>query len=73
MIDLQNEYHVTRIVTMGDKDQTGWSETSYVLSYSRNQSLVDKNSVQVMPTRAYMYQCCTESVWIMVSGKISEF
>ena len=45
LIDLQKEYHVTRIVTMGDKNQTVWSE-SYAMSYSHNSS-VDQNSTQV--------------------------
>ena len=36
---------MTRIVTMGDKNQTVWSE-SYAMSYSHNSS-VDQNSIQV--------------------------
>ena len=36
---------MTRIVTMGDKNQTGWS-ASYVMSYSHNSS-VDQYSTQV--------------------------
>ncbi|XP_028402429.1 uncharacterized protein LOC114525365 [Dendronephthya gigantea] len=39
-IDIQNEYHITRVMVMGDKDQTKWSG-SYSLKYSHNESLVD--------------------------------
>ncbi|XP_028399360.1 uncharacterized protein LOC114522810 [Dendronephthya gigantea] len=42
-IDLQNEYHITRVMVMGDKDQTKWSG-SYSLKYSHNESLVDGSS-----------------------------
>ena len=46
-IDLQNEYHITRVMVMGDKNQTKWSG-SYSLKYSHDESLVDNNSaVQV--------------------------
>ena len=46
MLDLRTEYHITRVVTMGDKDQTNWSET-YTLKYSHDKSLVDRNRVEV--------------------------
>ena len=44
LLDLQKEYHITRVVVMGDKDQTEWSE-SYSMKYSRDTSY--KNSEQV--------------------------
>ena len=40
LIDLRKEYHITRVVVMGNKDQTKWSE-SYSLKYSHDQTLVD--------------------------------
>jgi hypothetical protein len=46
MLDLGKEYHITRVLTMGDKDQTNWSE-SYTLKYSHKKSLVDQNNVEV--------------------------
>ena len=46
MLDLGKEYHITRVVTMGDKDQTKWSE-SYTLKYSHKKSLADQNNVEV--------------------------
>ena len=46
LIDLQREYHITRVVTMGDKDQTKWSG-SFALTYNHNKSLVDRNSLQI--------------------------
>ena len=50
-IDLQNEYHITQIMVMGDKNQTKWSR-SYSLKYSHNESLVDSSSVlQVFKTK----------------------
>ena len=44
LLDLQKEYHITRVVVMADKEQTNWS-SSYSLKYSRDTSF--KNSVQV--------------------------
>jgi hypothetical protein len=44
LLDLQKEYHITRVVVMGDKDQTEWSK-SYSMKYSRDTSY--KNSEQV--------------------------
>ena len=38
-IDLRKEYHITRVVVMGNKDQTKWSE-SYLLRYSHDRTLV---------------------------------
>ncbi|XP_028402430.1 uncharacterized protein LOC114525366 [Dendronephthya gigantea] len=38
-INLQNEYHITRVMVMGDKDQTKWSG-SYSLKYSHDESLI---------------------------------
>ena len=43
MIDLQKEYHITRVVVMGNKDQTQWSE-SYSMKYSHNKTLVNTSS-----------------------------
>ncbi len=46
-IDLQREYHLTRVVTMGDKNQTKWSR-SYSLKFSHDNTLMDASSdVQV--------------------------
>ena len=39
LIDLRKEYHITRVVVMGNKDQTKWSE-SYLLRYSHDRTLV---------------------------------
>ena len=44
LLDLQKEYHITRVVVMGDRNQTKWSE-SYSMKYSRDTSY--KNSEQV--------------------------
>ena len=41
-IDLLKEYHITRVVVMGDKDQTKWSGL-YSLKYSHDESLVDSS------------------------------
>ncbi len=49
LIDLQDEYHITRVLTMGDRNQTMWSE-SFTLTYNHNESLVDRSSVQVSAT-----------------------
>jgi hypothetical protein len=47
LIDLQKEYHITRIAIMGNKDQTKWS-SSYAMQYSQTKtSLDDGPSVQV--------------------------
>ena len=42
-IDLQKEYHITRVVVMGDKNQTKWSG-SYSLKYSHDESLMSGSS-----------------------------
>jgi hypothetical protein len=42
-LDLQKEYHITRVAVMGDRDQTKWSE-SYSMKYSHDKTLVDKSS-----------------------------
>ena len=39
LIDLRKEYHITRVVVMGNKDQTKWSEL-YSLRYSHSETLV---------------------------------
>lgn len=46
-IDLRKEYHITRVVTMGDKDQTKWSG-SYSMKYSRDKRLVDGSSAMLV-------------------------
>jgi hypothetical protein len=40
MLDLLKEYHITRVVTMGNRDQTKWSET-YLMKYSHDETLLD--------------------------------
>jgi hypothetical protein len=55
VIDLKNEYHITRVVTMGDKNQTKWSN-SYSLKYSHNETLVDgTTAVNVSTTTQTFY------------------
>lgn len=44
LIDLQKEYHITRVVTMGKKDQTKWIGP-YTMSHSRDYSF--RNSIKV--------------------------
>ena len=44
LVDLQNEYHITKVVVMGNKNQKKWSE-SYSLNYSHDKTY--KNSQQV--------------------------
>ncbi|XP_028410546.1 uncharacterized protein LOC114533243 [Dendronephthya gigantea] len=60
-IDLQKEYHITRVVVMGDKDQTKWSE-SYSLKYSHNGSLVDSSRVVQISGNQNGYQASTTDV-----------
>ena len=46
-LDLQKEYHITRVVVMGDSDQTKWS-VSYSMRNSHNKTLVDTSlAIQV--------------------------
>jgi hypothetical protein len=46
-LDLQKEYHITRVVVMGNRDQTKRSQ-SYSMKYSHNKTLVDTSlAVQV--------------------------
>ena len=40
LLDLKNEYHITKVVIMGNKEQKKWSE-SYLLKYSHNKTLLD--------------------------------
>ncbi len=44
LLDLQKEYHITRVVVMADREQTKWSG-SYSMTYSHDKSY--KNSEQV--------------------------
>ena len=47
LINLQREYHITRVVTMGDKNQTSWND-SYTLRYSREKAFIHNGTaVQV--------------------------
>ena len=46
MLDLRKEYHITRVVTMGNEDQTNWTE-SYTLKYSHNPSFLERNALEV--------------------------
>ena len=47
-IDLRKEYHITRVVVMGNTDQTKWSE-SYLLRHSHNRTLVHQStSIKVL-------------------------
>ena len=52
-IDLQNEYRITRVVVMGDKNQTKWSG-SYSVKYSHDESLVDGSSAVQVSIRVYL-------------------
>ena len=36
-IDLQKEYHITQVVTMGNKDQTKWGD-QYAMTYGHDVS-----------------------------------
>ncbi|XP_028399530.1 uncharacterized protein LOC114522942 [Dendronephthya gigantea] len=60
-IDLQSEYHITRVVVMGDKDQTKWSG-SYSLKYSHDESLVDGGSSLQITGNLYGFQASTTAV-----------
>jgi hypothetical protein len=42
-LDLQKQYHITRVAVMGDRDQTKWSE-SFSMKYSHDKTLVDRSS-----------------------------
>ncbi|XP_028402574.1 receptor-type tyrosine-protein phosphatase S-like isoform X6 [Dendronephthya gigantea] len=44
LIDLLKDYHITRVVTMGNKDQTKWSD-QYIMTYSHDNSF--SNSTQI--------------------------
>ncbi|XP_028413335.1 uncharacterized protein LOC114536208 isoform X2 [Dendronephthya gigantea] len=60
-IDLQNEYHITQVLVMGDKNQTKWSR-SYSLKYSYNESLVEDNSSVWIKGNLNGYQLLTTAV-----------
>ncbi|XP_028402580.1 receptor-type tyrosine-protein phosphatase delta-like isoform X10 [Dendronephthya gigantea] len=60
-IDLQKEYHITRVSVMGDKDQTKWSG-SYSLKYSHDESLVDSSRVVQILGNQNGYQALTTDV-----------
>ena len=44
LIDLQKEYHITQVVTMGNKDQTKWIDR-YTMAYSHDDSFSNKLQV----------------------------
>ncbi|CAB4005315.1 Hypothetical predicted protein, partial [Paramuricea clavata] len=48
LLDLQKEYHITRVVVMGNRDNTNWSE-SYSLKYSHDTTY--KNREQITGNR----------------------
>ena len=50
LINLQREYHITRVVTMGDKNQTSWSD-SYLLRYSRKKAFIHSGTKDVEMVR----------------------
>ncbi|XP_028399361.1 uncharacterized protein LOC114522811 [Dendronephthya gigantea] len=60
-IDLQNEYQITRVMVMGDKNQTKWSG-SYSLKYSHDESLVDGSSGLQITGNMYSFQESTTDV-----------
>ena len=47
LIDLQKEYHITRVVTMGNKNQTKWIGR-FTLAYSRDKSFRTTRQVFVV-------------------------
>ena len=47
LIDLQKEYHITRVVTMGNKNQTKWIGR-YAIAYSNDKSFRNKRQVFVL-------------------------
>ncbi|XP_028399358.1 uncharacterized protein LOC114522809 [Dendronephthya gigantea] len=53
LIDLLKDYHITRVVTMGNKDQTKWSN-QYTMTYSHDDSF--SNSRQVIIGNQNGYQ-----------------
>ncbi|CAB4042576.1 retinoschisin-like, partial, partial [Paramuricea clavata] len=61
MLDLRKEYHVTRVVTMGNKDQTKWSE-SYSLKYSYDKTLVDDSRAVQISGNQNGYQASTTTL-----------
>ena len=44
LLDLQKEYHITRVVVMGNRDQTKWSQ-SYSMTYSHETSYENTEKV----------------------------
>jgi hypothetical protein len=68
LIDLKNDYHITRVVTMGDKNQTKWSN-SYSLKYSHTESLVEsRTAVNVSNTTScFRPSCNIQFIFIKIS------
>ncbi|XP_028402590.1 receptor-type tyrosine-protein phosphatase delta-like isoform X2 [Dendronephthya gigantea] len=60
-IDLPKEYHITRVMVMGDKDQTKWSG-SYSLKYSHDESLGDSSRAVQILGNTNGYQASTTDV-----------
>ena len=59
-LNLRNEYHITDIFVMGDKEQTKWS-SSYLLSYSHDTSYQHSKKVfKVMIALRYFLYCLYE-------------
>jgi hypothetical protein len=44
LIDLKKEYHITRVVVMGNKDQTKWSG-SYLMKYGHDKTYKESQKV----------------------------
>ncbi|XP_028413353.1 uncharacterized protein LOC114536224 [Dendronephthya gigantea] len=73
LIDLQREYHITQVVTMGNKDQTKWIER-YTMAYSHDESYTNeiqmtgnKNGYQASRTRLDIYN--VKHIKIQSTGK----
>ena len=54
LIDLGKEYHITRVVVMGNSEQTKWSE-SCSMRYSHSQTLLD--SIKPIEVIVTISQC----------------
>ena len=47
LLDLQREYHITRVVVMANKNQTKWSG-SYLMKYSRDKTYKNHQKVNYL-------------------------
>ena len=61
LIDLQREYHITRVVVMANKNQTKWSG-SYLMKYSRDKTYKHDQKVNYLLFKRYfiMHFCIFE-------------